>query len=615
MRVAQHHGDHRCVTHALAWLQLIMSSSSPASSASSSSANLPRQQLQRNAARLLQRAAKRASELGLPHLKALTSFTLSAVGVRAPHGNPATATTAAASTDTASSLLVVPGTFAEGEPSSDSKKDGPPTSLDVHALLSRQLGWADGVVSLNARAALLRAQIWGRTGHQALHVATLRKQVAAYARTSAGRTLDAVAAMCQLAHAEAHCSFFRVTEELVRNGDGGGGGGGGGGGRHIVHGNLSRKSEQLILPALRTLCTARAELVVSSDGVEARRLWTHATCALLFDACLLRGELGRCEDLVRRLAQLCGVVEYGQQYGGGGGTAAAAVVDSSNDDGGGRGIDSGEASYSSDLLPAERAALRADVQLKWCELLVARGEHAAAYSLCNGRLVPYCASRGFAFRGVLARLLAARAAFEATGTGASLAGGGPGSGPAAVASSARSGRGGADGALAMSALLECKAALAHLSGVNLPAGVTSTTALESRLLVLQARIDLQGGRPMRALRTLDEAMPHVLAHCSPCVQGGACLFLALLFVVACPSSPCALLMSMPLDAFCRCTSVSRQVPAGAGLLAHASFSGCWRWCWREQQVGLFFCVCQQEETWGRLEQQRRRRERRRERRR
>lgn len=62
MRVAQHYGDHRCVTFALAWIQRIVSDQHAGMSATS-----------RN---LLERAASRAQELGLPHLHALTAFAI-----------------------------------------------------------------------------------------------------------------------------------------------------------------------------------------------------------------------------------------------------------------------------------------------------------------------------------------------------------------------------------------------------------------------------------------------------------------------------------------------------------------------------------------------------------
>ena len=87
MRIAQHHGDHCCVTHALAWLQHILSETNQYEQNSSRKYDLQNVSTKgtlepSKASRLLVRAARRASDLGLPHLHALTAYTLAVDGMR-----------------------------------------------------------------------------------------------------------------------------------------------------------------------------------------------------------------------------------------------------------------------------------------------------------------------------------------------------------------------------------------------------------------------------------------------------------------------------------------------------------------------------------------------------
>jgi hypothetical protein len=551
MRIAQHHGDHRCVTHALAWLQHILfennsggngirSGGSGGSGGGGGSLNARNERTfePSKASRLLVRAARRASDLGLPHLSALTAFTMAADGARgAPHNNnqsnssrqgavadmrspnvasifiehgrtllsahlpsfsganasmaatlnnnnrwyarPSYRAASAGDSETRrnhiddpNSVLLIGDSFtvsrsAGGSSSSDGAGAAGPTSHGVHGLLSQRVSWRHGVMGLGGRAMLMRAYGWDLVGHKALSVATLRKQLCSYGARE-GRTDDALAAMCMLSHAEACRSFFRVTEVAAGK----------------------RSSESLVVQALKTMSSARELLVSSVQGVEARRMWTHSACALLFDACVARGELERAEAVLHRAGDLCGVLDDSLgDFAAGVPPIITVAGECAAEE---RQQGANMAALSSPPSSLTRDALYADLQLRWCKLLIARGMHAHAYALANNRIGPYCRNRGFRFREVMSRVLAANACYEA------MAAGGMGS----------------EGALAMPSLVEAKRA-SHGLGLS---------SVESQLLVLQASIELLEGRSLHALRTLDRSWPHVLSHCSPQLQGGKFLF-------------------------------------------------------------------------------------------
>ena len=80
MRVAQQYGDHRCVTFSSAWIQRMESDVGTISSDASTR-------------RLLERAASRANALGIPHLQALTSFTMVEENMRGVNLNGNTSST------------------------------------------------------------------------------------------------------------------------------------------------------------------------------------------------------------------------------------------------------------------------------------------------------------------------------------------------------------------------------------------------------------------------------------------------------------------------------------------------------------------------------------------
>ena len=145
----------------------------------------------------------------------------------------------------------------------------------------------------------------------------------------------------------------------------------------------------------------------------------------------------------------------------------------------------------------------------------------------NNRLTPYCSKRGFQFRGILSRVVATRACFEA------MAAGGMGN----------------EGALAMSSLIEAKRASHDLGLV----------AIESQLLVLQSSIELMEGRRVDALRSLDRSLPHVLSHGSPQLQGGTCRFCSEMVLISC-SWTHKLYFFNPSFFLNRCSFVSSEMP-------------------------------------------------------
>ena len=187
----------------------------------------------------------------------------------------------------------------------------------------------------------------------------------------------------------------------------------------------------------------------------------------LADACVARGELERADAVMRRASDLCGVLDdsFGDFAAG---VPRFAEVTGKAGKQQGRQQESRLPVLSSPPSSLTQDALYADLQLRWCKLLIARGMHSQAYSLANNRLAPYCRKRGFHLREVLARVLATRACYAA------MAAGGMGS----------------EGALAMPSLVEAKLAARDL-------GLSS---VDSQMLVLQASIELLEGRGLDAFK-------------------------------------------------------------------------------------------------------------------
>ena len=333
-----------------------------------------------------------------------------------------------------------------------------PTSHDLHALLSKQPTVAESDV-MQARNLYLRASGWDLVGHTTLSLITLRQMLRTYGK--GGWTIDVLAGMCKLAQMEYKSSTFRVKVTTTPSAPINLFASSSSSSSTPSTSEMIRTSESLIVNGIRTLIAAKRSLVsLTNGGIDPIRLWSTATCALLFEAALLRCEYSIAKVSLERMAELHGV--------------NITTMMQSN----------GHRHMST--LSDVTHVVYVDIQIRWLEYLVAVGEEDQAYQIANDVLAPSCRRRGLEVRRCLVLYLAALSASNSSSNGG-------------MATSA------------LPAVLEC-ASTAKKLGLR---------TILSKISVLKSKLQLERGYPLDALRQLDLSLPNILAHCNSKMQGDA----------------------------------------------------------------------------------------------
>jgi len=234
------------------------------------------------------------------------------------------------------------------------------TSHEVHSLLSKQPSVSDDAAS-RARSLYLRASGWELFGHIELSITTLRKMLRTYGNI--GWTIDILAGMCKLAHLEYKSSIYRVTEKVESSSVSV---------SSIPESWSRRTSEQLVVNSLRTLIIARQRLVsIVRGGIDPIRLWSFATCSLIFSAALRRCLYPLAKRILDRMTSLrgCDLSSYG----------------------------AGSTSRNESMSDAAHVA-HIDVQLCNLQYLSAVGRFQEVYDLANDVYAPSCRKRGLEVR-------------------------------------------------------------------------------------------------------------------------------------------------------------------------------------------------------------------------